>query len=126
VKIKRRDEVSAVAVVGYAGVAKQIVLGPAGGSNEIVLRYFSVDKDGATPRHSHDFPHLVRVERGRGLAVDAAGNENQLAPGDYIYVEPNEVHNFKNTGTEPFEFICIVPARGEQDVPLPGTGVEGY
>jgi quercetin dioxygenase-like cupin family protein len=112
-KIKRRDEVPSAAVPGCAGVTKQIVLGPGDGSDEIVLRYFSVAEGGATPRHAHDFPHLVRVEAGRGAAVDDDGNEKPLGPGDYIYVASDETHNFKNTGTEAFEFICIVPERGD-------------
>jgi quercetin dioxygenase-like cupin family protein len=116
VKIKRREDVPSEAVSGYAGVAKQIVLGPEDGSNEIVLRYFSLDKGGATPRHTHDFPHLVRVESGLGAAVDPGGAEDPLKAGDYVYVAPNELHNFKNAGEEPFEFICIVPARGESSV----------
>ena len=113
VKIKRRDDVPPVAASGYAGVTKQIVLGPADGSDEIVLRYFSVTEGGATPWHAHDFPHLVKIEAGRGVAVEADGTESPVGTGDYVYVASNEMHNFKNTGGEPFEFICIVPARGE-------------
>jgi len=112
-KIKKRDDVPFADTQGYTGVTKQIVLGPEDGSSEIVLRYFAVDAGGETPYHSHDFPHLVKVEAGRGVAVDAAKNEHPVAAGDYVYVDSNEVHNFKNTGDGPFEFICIVPPRGE-------------
>ncbi|MCE5253676.1 MAG: cupin domain-containing protein [Actinomycetia bacterium] len=111
-KIKQRDD-APPAASGYAGVAKQIVLGPADGSNEIVLRYFSVAQGGATPRHSHDFPHLVKVEAGRGAVLGPDGGETQVSAGDYVYVAPNETHSFKNIAAYPFEFICIVPARGE-------------
>jgi len=112
VKIKRRED-APLAAPGYAGATKQIVLGPADGSNEIVLRYFSLAEGGATPRHTHDFPHLVKVETGRGVAVDPDGTETPVGAGDYVYVAPNEMHNFENTGSGPFQFICIVPARGE-------------
>ena len=111
-KIKRREHVPPSAC-GYVGVTKQIVLGPTDGSDEIVLRHFCVDEGGATPRHTHDFPHLVRIEAGLGVAVDAEGTEHPVGVGDYVYVAPNEMHNFKNTGKKSFEFICIVPARGE-------------
>lgn len=112
-KIKRRDDVPAAAVSGYAGVTKQIVLGQADGSDEIVLRYFSLAEGASTPRHAHDFPHLVRIEAGRGVTVNADGDESPVGVGDYVYVAPNEMHNFRNTGADPFDFICIVPARGE-------------
>lgn len=111
-KIKRREDVPPAAS-GFAGVGKQVVIGPADGSDEIVLRYFSVAEGSATPYHTHDFPHLVRIEAGRGVAVGADGAETPVAVGDYVYVAPNDMHNFKNTGSKPFEFICIVPGRGE-------------
>jgi quercetin dioxygenase-like cupin family protein len=113
VKIKRLKDAPAVAVPGYTGVTKQIVLGPADGSDEIVLRHFRLAAGAATPRHTHDFPHLVKIEAGRGEAVDAAGTGNPVSAGDYVYVAPNELHNFTNTGDDLLEFMCIVPRRGE-------------
>ena len=112
-KIKRREDVPSVAVAGCPGVSKQVVLGPADGSDEIALRYFTVGVGAATPHHTHDFPHLVRVEAGRGVAVDGAGNETPVSASDYVYVPPNETHTFRNVGQTPTEFICIVPGRGE-------------
>jgi len=112
-RIKKRDDVPFADTKGYAGVTKQVVLGPEDGSDELVLRYFAVAPGGATPYHSHDFPHLVKIEAGRGVAVDADGGEHPVVTGDYVYVDSNEVHNLKNTGGEPFEFVCIVPLRGE-------------
>ena len=112
-KIKRREDVPPVAVEGCAGVTKRIVLGQADGSDEIVLRCFSLAEGASTPRHTHDFPHLVRIETGQGVTVNAHGDESPVGVGDYVYVAPNEMHNFRNTGTDPFDFICIVPARGE-------------
>jgi quercetin dioxygenase-like cupin family protein len=112
-KIKTRDDVPSVDTPGYSAVTKQVVLGPEDGSQEIVLRYFTLAKGGQTPYHSHDFPHLVKIEAGRGVAVDADKSERPVLAGDYIYLAPDEIHRFRNTGEGTFEFICIVPARGE-------------
>ncbi|MHC4562764.1 MAG: cupin domain-containing protein [Planctomycetota bacterium] len=112
-KIKKRDDVPTADTQGYTAVTKQVIVGPEDGSNEIVLRYFSVAPGGATPYHSHDFPHVVKIEAGAGVAVDVDGNETPVGVGDYVYVDDNEVHNFKNTGDEPFDFVCMVPVRGE-------------
>ena len=112
-KIKRREDVPSVAKAGCPGVGKQVVLGPADGSEEVALRYFTVDAGAASPHHAHDFPRLVRVEAGRGVAVDGEGNEAPISAGDYVYVASNEMHTFKNAGRTPIEFICIVPGRGE-------------
>lgn len=98
---------------GLDKVTKRIVIGPGDGSEEIVLRYFSVGPGGASPHHSHGFPHLVKIEAGSGVVVDDRGREHPVQKGDYVYVGDDEVHQFRNTGTEPFDFICIVPRRGE-------------
>ena len=111
--IKKLSEVAFAELKGYDNVTKRIVLGPDDGSNEIVLRYFTVGPGGASPHHSHDFPHLVKIEAGTGVEIDVTGQEHPLRAGDYVYVKENEPHNFRNTGSESFEFICIVPRRGE-------------
>ena len=111
--IKKLSDVPSMGVEGYEHVKKQVVIGPEDGSQEIVLRYFSVAAGGMSPHHSHDFPHLVRIESGNGSVTDEAGNEYQLHVGDYVYINDNEVHHFTNTGSESFDFICIVPIRGE-------------
>ena len=111
--IKKLNKVQGVKVEGVEKVTKQVVLGINDGSTEIVLRQFTVEPDGATPHHSHNFPHLVRIESGNGILIDGCGKEHKLEKNDFVYVNNNEMHNFKNTGNEPFVFICIVPGIGE-------------
>jgi quercetin dioxygenase-like cupin family protein len=111
--VKKLSDVPFAELHGYDNLTKQVVLGPEDGSQEIVLRYFSLKPGGSSPHHTHDFPHLVKVETGRGTVTDATGNEHQLQPGDYVYVDSNDTHHFSNTGSEPFDFICVVPQRGE-------------
>lgn len=111
--VKNFNDVRFADTGGLEKVTKRIVIGPGDGSEEIVLRYFSVEPGGASPHHSHGFPHLVKIEAGSGAAVDDMGQEHPVQKGDYVYVPDNEVHQFRNKGPEPFEFICIVPRRGE-------------
>lgn len=107
-------ELSDVPVQELGEYEKQVVIGPEDGSEEIVIRYFRLAPGGSSPRHTHDFPHLVQVQKGTGVVVDADGQEHLLTMGKYVYVNDNELHSFRNTGPEPFEFTCTVPARGEQ------------
>ena len=111
--IKKLRDVPFTDVPGHDQVKKQIVLGPDDGSQEIVMRYFSLEPGGASPHHSHDFPHLVKIEAGYGMAIDKMGNEHEVNEGDYLYINDNETHQFKNIGPKQFTFICIVPQRGE-------------
>ncbi|MBN1348890.1 cupin domain-containing protein [candidate division KSB1 bacterium] len=111
--IKHPADIRYEDMTGYKNVKKQILIGPADGSEEIVMRYFSVEPGGATPYHQHDFPHLVKIEKGQGVAIDADRREHPLSAGQLVYLHDNEIHGFKNTGSIPFDFICIVPRRGE-------------
>ncbi|MFP3928143.1 MAG: cupin domain-containing protein [Desulfobacteraceae bacterium] len=115
--IKKLEQVPFADSSGFQGVTKRIVIGPEDGSDEVVLRYFSVEPGGKSPYHSHDFPHLVKVESGQGVLTDQSGREHPLKRGDYVFVGPNETHSFSNAGEEQFDFICIVPRRGEAGPP---------
>jgi len=111
--IKKLSDTPVTDMEGLDHIKKQIVIGPDDGSNEIVMRYFKVESGGSSPYHEHDFPHLVKVETGKGVVVDPDGNEHPVQAGDYVYVHDNERHCFKNMGQDPFAFICVVPGRGE-------------
>jgi quercetin dioxygenase-like cupin family protein len=111
--IKNLKEVPYEEMSAYKGVKKQILIGPRDGSVEIIMRYFSLEPGGNTPYHSHGFPHVVKVEKGKGMVVDENGKEHALECNQVVYIQDDEVHGFKNTGDESFDFICIVPPRGE-------------
>jgi quercetin dioxygenase-like cupin family protein len=111
--IKKLNDAPFAKLSGYEGVSKRVVIGPDDGSNEIVLRYFSLGPNGRSPHHAHDFPHLVKIESGKGVVTDGSGVERPLQKGDYVFIADNEAHHLTNTGKEPFDFICIVPRRGE-------------
>ena len=111
--IKKLSDVPFADLEGYDNVKKQIIIGPDDGSQEIVMRYFSIEPGGTSPHHTHDFPHLVQIEAIKGDVTDPQGSEHEVQAGDYVYVDSNETHQFRNTGSGPFDFICVVPQRGE-------------
>ncbi len=76
--IKKLSDIPFAGVQGYDRVKKQIVIGPEDGSQEIVLRYFSIESGGMSPHHAHEF-HLVKIESGRGAVMDASGKEHFAA-----------------------------------------------
>ena len=74
------------------------------------VRYFEVEPSGFTSRERHAHEHVVVVLRGHG-SVELASETTPLAFGDVVYVAAWEVHRFRaDEGTEPFGFLCIVPA----------------
>lgn len=94
--------------------AKMLALiSPKEGWEGHVMRIFELDVQGHTPKHSHPWYHVNYVLEGHGeLMIE---NEYfQLTPGSYAYVPGNKIHQFKNIGTKPFRFMCIVTEEGHK------------
>jgi len=100
---------TAVDMDGVKGITKQLVLGSDDGVPNFSFRVFTVEPGGHSPHHTHDLEHLNFVISGQGALVDGDGNLNPIGAGEFAFVAPGDVHQFRNTGDEPFVFICAVP-----------------
>lgn len=95
------------------GVSKQVPVGVADGSPTMSLRVLTVEPGGYTPYHSHPWEHINYILAGTGVMVDEAGTERPITAGNYAFVAPDEKHQFRNTGSETLQFICLVPIEHE-------------
>ena len=113
--IRKLDDVDAAPVQmdGVKGAMRQLVLGTEDGVPNFSIRVFTLEPGGHTPCHSHASEHLNYVISGQGALMDADGNAHPLAAGEFAFVQPDETHQFRNTGDEPFVFICAVPKEYE-------------
>ena len=93
------------------GAAMKVLVGPEQGWEDHVMRVLEVEAGGYTPRHTHDWPHINYVIKGKGI-LHLNGEDKVIEAGSYAYVPSNILHQFQNTGEEPLEFICIVPKKG--------------
>lgn len=105
---------------GVQGVAMRIMVGRDDGAPNFAMRHFKVEPDGFTPHHSHDYEHQVVVLAGTGEALDR-GEPRPIQAGDVILVEPDHEHQFRNTGDQPLEFLCLVPLHGRCGDAVPGA-----
>jgi quercetin dioxygenase-like cupin family protein len=78
------------------------------GAPNFAMRRFEVAPGGSTPYHTHPWEHEVYVLEGDAVAVSKK-SENEIGPGSVILVEPNEEHNFVNTGDKTLVFLCMIP-----------------
>lgn len=102
-------EQAPVTMEGACGAKMRMLVGPADGARNFHMRHFEVAPGGFTPHHQHDYEHEILILRGAGTAQSEQG-ERTFKAGDVIWVPPNEMHQFRNTGSEPLEFICLIPA----------------
>ena len=80
---------------------------------------------GFTPKHSHPYEHEVYVLSGTGVVLEG-NDEHPIKGGDVIYVAPDDVHQFKNTGDDSLRFLCLIPnsAMNQPITLAPECGIE--
>ncbi len=89
------------------GVTVQRFISRQDNSNNMELRYFELEPGACSNYEQHNYEHAVLVLRGRGTV--RLGEE--LLPiqfGDAIFVEADEIHQFRAADDEPLGFLCAV------------------
>jgi quercetin dioxygenase-like cupin family protein len=114
-----------VEMEGANGCRVRHLVGQVDQAPNFAMRQFEVAPGGHTPKHFHDYEHEVFVLEGEGVVVDG-DQEQPLSSGDVVYVAPNDVHQFRNTGDSPMRFLCLIPnsATGKQVTVAPECGLE--
>lgn len=98
-----------VTMEGSSGARMRMLVGPEDGARNFHMRHFEVAPGGFTPHHQHNYEHEILVLAGEGIAKSEQG-ERRLKQGDVLFVPPNEMHQFVNTGRDALQFICLIPA----------------
>ncbi|HDJ25885.1 MAG TPA: cupin domain-containing protein [Candidatus Bathyarchaeota archaeon] len=80
------------------------------GANKFWMRYFEMEPGSNTPRHRHPWEHEAFILEGEGVVIGEGGKEYPLKPGTVVFVPPNELHEFRNTGNTVMKILCIIPA----------------
>jgi quercetin dioxygenase-like cupin family protein len=78
------------------------------GAQHFAMRYFEMEVGGYSPYHSHDWEHEVFILEGEGTITTESG-PIPFQPGTVVFIPPNEQHQFKNTGSHPVKFLCLIP-----------------
>jgi quercetin dioxygenase-like cupin family protein len=97
-----------VEMEGSQGCTVRWLVSESDGAPNFAMRRFEVAPGGFTPRHSHPYEHEVYVLEGEGEVFEG-DRAHRLKPGVVVYGQPDEVHQFKNTGQTPLKFLCLVP-----------------
>jgi len=92
---------------------KQVPLSKKDGAPVYSYRVFTVESGGYTPYHQHPYEHMNYVIEGEGALVNEKGEETPISTGDFALVLPNEKHQYRNKGDQPFKMICGVPREFE-------------
>lgn len=97
---------------GAQGVSIRWVISDKDGAANFAMRVFTVEPEGFTPHHQHDWEHEVFILKGEGVVLEG-DTPNPVVYGDVIFIPPDEWHQFKNTGANDLEFICLIPYKNK-------------
>ena len=112
--VSHKDKVEEITLQGEGikEATKKVLISPKEGWEGHVMRVFKLKSGGHTPRHTHAWPHINYIIKGKGtLHLD--GEDHEVEAGSFAYVPGGKNHQFMNNSNEEFEFMCIVPEEGE-------------
>lgn len=76
-------------------------------SRNMELRYFELEPGARSNYEQHNYEHAVLVLRGQGT-VRLGEEIYPIRFGDAIFIEADEIHQFRTVGDEPLGFMCAV------------------
>jgi len=94
---------------GSKGVKIRWVINKDTGAKHFAMRVLEMAAGGYSPLHTHEWEHEVFILKGEGVVLDKEGKEHKLTNGSVVFVPSNDLHQFKNTGNDTMEFICVIP-----------------
>ncbi len=115
-KVKSLSEIlkTKVEMEGAKSAFKQIPISKEDGTPGYSFRVFTVEPNGFTPYHLHNYEHVNYIIEGEGVLVNEKGEEQKLSAGDFALVLPNEKHQYRNVSKyKNFVMICAVPKEFE-------------
>jgi quercetin dioxygenase-like cupin family protein len=94
------------------GITIRWVIGKSEGAPNFALRVIEFAPGAVFAPHQHPFEHEIFVLEGEGAAQGPSG-EIAMRPGVALYIPPDEVHGYRNTGAGPLRFICVIPQQSK-------------
>lgn len=108
VRVVHFSQIPAEPVAEAEGVTIRWLIARAHGAPHFAMRLFEVPPGGASPHHRHWWEHEVFILDGEGLVSTEEG-DFPLRPGVAVLVPGEALHQFRNSGSGPLRFLCLVP-----------------
>ena len=90
------------------GIGIRWVLTKRDGAPNFSLRIIEIASGVVFAPHQHPSEHEISVLEGQGVVTGPQG-ELEMQPGAVLFVAPDELHGYRNTGDVTLKFICVIP-----------------
>lgn len=97
------------------GAYLQVLIGPEDGAPNFILRRFTLEPGGRIPAHRHPtIEHEQFVLKG-SMTIGLDGEEHVASAGQAVFIPAGVAHWYENRGSEPVEFLCVIPKTKEYE-----------
>lgn len=79
------------------------------GAPNFAMRIIEIDPGITFKPHHHPYEHEIYVLAGAGVVTGPDDDLGAMAPDKFLFVPPDEVHGYRNTGSTTLKFICVIP-----------------
>ena len=110
--IKRAEDVTLESA--YKGVGIRWLTRPQEGAPNFAMRLIEFEPGVVFTPHQHSYEHEIYVVEGEGMVTNSEGDVDVMQPGKFFLIMPNEIHGYRNTGTQTLKFICVIPNPTEE------------
>lgn len=83
------------------------------GAPTFSLRMIEIQPGGSSPQHTHPYEHENFIVEGKGKLL-LNGEWCELNVGDVAYVPAGMLHQYVNSGSAVFKFLCAIPVKALQ------------
>ncbi|MCE9613452.1 MAG: cupin domain-containing protein [Lentisphaerae bacterium] len=104
---KHVSQVPEEVVTAGRATVKQVVIG-ADEAPHFAMRKFTIRPGGGMPPHTNTVEHEQYVLRGQAH-IGLGDRVIDVQAGDALYIPAGMPHWYEVHGTEPFEFLCLIP-----------------
>lgn len=105
-------DLPATPVKAGAATDMQVLVGPAQGAPNFVLRRFIMGAGGGMPLHTNEVEHEQYVLRGRAR-IRIGDAVHDVAADHTLFIPAGVPHSYEVVEA-PFEFLCVVPNQPDQ------------
>ena len=113
--VKKIENIQSEKVNAGEGTSRQILIGPEEAPN-FAMRKFVIEPGGGIPAHTNSIEHEQYVLGGK--AKIGIGDEVfEVEKDDGVFIPAGVPHWYEVEGSEPFEFLCMVP-NGDDKIEL--------
>lgn len=116
--VRPAAEAAANPVAAGRDTSMQVLIGPAEGAPNFVLRRFTMQAGGGMPLHTNEVEHEQYVLKGRAR-IRIGDRVHEVGPDHTLFIPAGVPHGYEVV-EGPFEFLCVVPNSPDKIVLLEG------